>query len=141
MRRRDFITFLGGAAAVWPLAAHGQQAAKVARIGVLSLGSGDKSDASLKTLDAFVPALGELGYTEGKNIAFDRKFAAGDANRLGAQAQELVEHRVDAIVALATPAVRAARLATSAIPIIGIGAWPIRLRTGLLTAWRGRAGM
>ena len=121
MQRRDFITLLSGAAAAWPLAAHGQPVAKVPRIGVLSLGSGDKSDASLKTIDAFAPALGELGYIEGKNIAFDRKFAAGDANRLGVQAKELVEHRVDAIVALSTPAVRAARQATSAIPIVGIG--------------------
>ena len=52
-----------------------------------------------------MPALGELGYTEGKNIAFERKFADGDANKLSELAQELVEHRVDAIVALATPAV------------------------------------
>jgi putative ABC transport system substrate-binding protein len=62
-----------------------------------------------------MPALGELGYTEGKNIAFERKFADGDANKLSELAQELVEHRVDAIVALATPAVLAAKKATSAI--------------------------
>jgi putative ABC transport system substrate-binding protein len=120
MRRREFITLLGGAAASWPLAAHTQQATKLRQIGVLSLGRGDKSDASLATLDAFVPALGELGYTEGNNIAFERKFADGDANKLSELAQELVEHRVDAIVALSTPAVRAAKRATSAIPIVGI---------------------
>jgi putative ABC transport system substrate-binding protein len=67
-----------------------------------------------------VSALRELGYTEGLNIAFDRKFANGDANKLSGLAQKLVEHRVDAIVALATPAARAAKRATSAIPIIGI---------------------
>src|SRR5262249_3076749 len=91
------------------------------QIGFLSLGRGDKSDASLQTLDAFVPALRELGYVEGQNIAFARKFADGDVNRLGELAQELVGHRVDAIVALATPPVRAARNATSTIPIVGIG--------------------
>jgi putative ABC transport system substrate-binding protein len=112
---------LSGAAAAWPLAARSQQATKVPQIGVLSLGRGDKSDASLATLEAFVPVLRELGYTEGKNITFDRKFADGDANKLSALAQELVEHRVDAIVALSTPAVSAAKRATSAIPIIGIG--------------------
>ena len=121
MGRREFITLLGAAAASLPLAAHAQQAAKIPEIGVLSLGRGDKSDASLTTLDAFVPALGELGYTEGKNIAFERKFADGDAKKLSELAQELVEHRVDAIVALATPAVLAAKKATSAIPIVGIG--------------------
>jgi putative tryptophan/tyrosine transport system substrate-binding protein len=121
MGRREFITLLGAAAASLPLAAHAQQAKKILQIGFLSLGRGDKSDASLTTLDAFVPALGELGYTEGKNIAFERKFADGDAKKLSELAQELVEHRVDAIVALATPAVLAAKKATSSIPIVGIG--------------------
>ena len=117
MRRREFISVLG-AAATWPLAAHSQQAPK---IGVLSLGRGGKSDASLKTLDAFVSAIRELGYVEDQNISFDRKFADGDAKRLDELAQEMVGHRVDAIVALATPAVRAAKKATSSIPIVGIG--------------------
>jgi putative tryptophan/tyrosine transport system substrate-binding protein len=107
--------------ATWPLAAHTQQAAKIPQIGILSLGRGDTSDASLATVDAFVPALRELGYIEGQTIAFDRKFADADANKLDGLAQELVEHRLDAIVALSTPAVRAARRATSVIPIIGIG--------------------
>ena len=121
MRRREFITLLGGALAIRPLVAHTQPATKTPQIGVLSLGRGDKSDASLATLSAFVLALRELGYSEGQNIAFDRKFANGDANKLSGLAQELVEHRVDAIVALATPAARAAKQATSAIPVIAIG--------------------
>ena len=121
MRRREFITFLGGAAAGWPLAAHAQQATKVARIGMLSLGSGDKSDASLKTIDAFIPAMRALGFVEGHNIAFERKFADGDVNKLSELAQELVGQRVDAIVGLATPAVLAAKKATLSIPIVGIG--------------------
>jgi putative tryptophan/tyrosine transport system substrate-binding protein len=120
MGRREFITLLGAAAASLPLAAYAQQATKIPQIGILSLGRGDKSDASLTTLDAFVPALSELGYTEGKNIAFDRRFADGDANKLSGLARELVEQRVDAIVALGTPAARAANRATSVIPIIGI---------------------
>src|SRR5437879_12918299 len=98
MRRRQFIIMFGGLAATWALDAFGQQATKFPQIGVLSLGRGDESDASLATLDAFVPALGELGYTEGKNIAFERKFADGDASKLSELAQELVEHKVDAIV-------------------------------------------
>jgi putative tryptophan/tyrosine transport system substrate-binding protein len=119
MRRREFIALLGGAAATWPLIAHAQQ--KMPRIGILSLGRGDKSDVSLGTLKAFTPALGELGYVEGQNIAFDWKFADGDADKLRRLAQELVERRVDAIVVLATPAARAAQQATSAIPIVAIG--------------------
>jgi len=121
MKRRDFITLVSGAVTTWPLAAYAQPAAKMPQIGVLSLGRGDKSDASLATLNTFVVALRELGYIEGQNIAFDRKFADGDAGKLSALAQELVEHRVDAIVALATPAARAAKQATAAIPIIAIG--------------------
>ena len=121
MRRREFITLLGGAMGmIWPLAAYAQSP-KIPKIGVLSGGRGDRTDASLTTLDAFIPALRELGYIEGQNIAFDRKFADGDANRLSVLAQELVERRVDAIVVLATPAARAARIATSAIPIVAIG--------------------
>ena len=119
MRRREFLGTLGVVAA-WPLAAAAQQATKIPQIGVLSLGRGDKSDASLETLDAFVSALRELGYTEGLNIAFDRRFADGDANKLSGLAQELVGHRVDAIVALATTAARAAKRATSVIPIVAI---------------------
>jgi putative ABC transport system substrate-binding protein len=119
MKRREFIT-LAGAAAAWPLAARAQQP-KIPYVGVLSLGRGDGSDASAATLDAFMPALRELGYTEGQNVGFDRKFADGDTNKLTELAQQLVERRVDAIVAFATPAARAAKRATSAIPIIAIG--------------------
>ena len=119
-KRREFITLICGAA-TWPLMARAQPATKVPQIGVLSLGSADKADASLATLNAFMPALREFGYTEGQNIAFDRKFAEGDATKLSGLAQELVERRVDAIVALATPAARAAKQATSAIPIVAIG--------------------
>ena len=120
MRRREFITLLSGALATWPLTARTQQATKMPQIGVLSLGRGDKSDASLTTVNAFMPALRELGYTEGLNIAFERKFADGDANKLSGLARELVDRRVDAIVAFATPAARAAKQATTAIPIIAI---------------------
>lgn len=121
MRRREVITILGVAMAAWPLAAYAQQAPKIPQIGVLSGGRGDRTDASLTTLDAFIPALRELGYIEGQSVAFDRKFADGDANKLNVLALELVERRVDAIVVLATPAARAARRATSTIPIVAIG--------------------
>ena len=119
MRRREFITIVGGAAA-WPISGRAQQAAKIPRIGVLSPGGSDKSDASLTTINAFIPALRELGYTEGQNIAIERKFAGGNADRLRSLATELVERQVDVIVAFSTPAVRAAKQATTTIPIVAI---------------------
>lgn len=121
MRRRELIKLLGSAVGSWPIAAYAQQTSKVAQIGVLSGGRGDRTDASLATLDAFIPALRELGYVEGQNIAFLRKFADGDTNRLSTLAQELVDRRVDVIVVLATPAARAAKRATASIPIVAIG--------------------
>jgi putative tryptophan/tyrosine transport system substrate-binding protein len=72
-------------------------------------------------IDAFIPAMRALGFVEGQNIAFERKFADGDVNKLSELAQELVGQRVDAIVGLATPAVLAAKKATLSIPIVGIG--------------------
>ncbi|HMF26121.1 MAG TPA: ABC transporter substrate-binding protein [Pseudolabrys sp.] len=121
MRRREFITLLGGTVVGWPLAVEAQQTTKIARIGLLSVGRGDKTDASRGMLDGFVAGLLELGYTEGQNIAFERKFADGDIGKLGGLAQGLVDRQVDAIVAQATPAARAAKQATSTIPIVAIG--------------------
>jgi len=121
MRRREFIRLLSSAAVSWPLVAHAQQTTKISQIGVLSLGRGDKSDTSLSTLEAFIPALRELGYVEEENIAFNREFADGDMNKLAELAQKLVQRPVDAIVTLATPAARAAKRATSTIPIVAIG--------------------
>src|SRR6516164_2024377 len=121
MRRREFITLLGGAVAAWPLAARAQQETKVPRIGILAPGRADNSDASHRTLNAFISALRELGYTEGQNVAIERKFANGDVDRLRALAVELVAGQVDVIVAQSTPAARAAKQATTAIPIVAIG--------------------
>ena len=119
MKRRDFISLLGGATA-WPLAARAQQVTKIPRMGVLTPGRSDSSDASLRTLNAFMSALPELGYTEGLNIAVERKFGEGHADRLRGLATELVESHVDVIVVFSTPAARAAKQATTTIPIVAI---------------------
>jgi putative ABC transport system substrate-binding protein len=86
----------------------------------LAPGRADNSDTSLRALDAFVAALRELGYVDGQNIALERKFADGNVDRLRALAIELVEQRVDVIVANSTTAARAAKQATTTIPIVAI---------------------
>src|SRR5262245_41936785 len=106
MRRRDLIIVIAGCAAAQSLAAYAQQATKVPRIGILTPGRADNSDASLLSLNAFVAGVRELGYIEGRNFAFEHKFANGSVDRLGALAAELVEHQVDVIVANSTPAAR-----------------------------------
>ena len=103
MRRREFITLIGGAAA-WPVGALAQQATKMPRIGILAPGRADTSDASLPALTAFVAEMRELGYVEGRNVQLQRKFADGDMNRLHALAIEFVEDQVTVIVANSTPA-------------------------------------
>src|SRR6516165_7710800 len=119
MKRREFIGFAGVAAASWPLMAWAQLATKIVRIGLLSPGRSDGSDASRATLDALVTGLRELGYTEGQNIAIERKFGA-NADRLRELAAELVKRGVNLIVAFSTTAARPAKQATSVIPIVGI---------------------
>src|ERR1700730_9903055 len=120
MRRREFIRLIGGAAATCPISARAQQATKTPRIGVLTSGRPDNSDPNLRTLNAFIAALRELGYTEGQNIAIERKFGEGADDRLRRLATELGEHQLDDIVALGTPAARAAKQATPIIPIAAI---------------------
>src|SRR5215831_16461173 len=96
IRRRDFITLLGGAAA-WPLAAHAQQGARVRRIGVLM--PFDENDPVVKgRVSAFTQALADLGWTEGRNVRTDIRWAGGDINRIRALARELVGLRPDVIL-------------------------------------------
>jgi putative ABC transport system substrate-binding protein len=114
MRRRDFITLIGGAAAAWPLAARGQQAGKRYTIGYLSAGTLTLVDATA----AFTDALRELGWVEGKNVAFERRYAENRLERLAEFAAELVHLNVDVIVAEGTLAPLAAKRATSTIPIV-----------------------
>jgi putative tryptophan/tyrosine transport system substrate-binding protein len=114
VRRRDFITLLGGAAAVaWPPAARAQQAGKVWRIGYLS-GQYGPNDLS----QSFVKGLRELGYVEGQNLNVEYRFAMGENGRLPELAADLVRARVNLIVTEGTPSTRAAMQATSTIPIV-----------------------
>jgi putative ABC transport system substrate-binding protein len=114
MRRREFITALGGATAL-PFAARAQQAAKVYRIGYLGVAS---HAGYAREIEALLSGLRQLGYEEGKNIALYYQFAEGDYDRLPALASELVTVKVDVIVTHSTPGARAAKQATSTIPIV-----------------------
>ena len=112
MRRRDFIRLVGGTAA-WPLAARAQQALPV--IGVLSSGSQSSVDEPMRALKE---GLATSGYVEGQNIQFQYRWGDGEYDRLHLLANDLVERRVNVIVAIAAPAARAAKKATSTIPIV-----------------------
>ena len=113
MKRREFITLLGGAAA-WPLAARAQQA-KPPRIGILWP---SPLSSSGHFLDAFRQGLHELGYVEGENMTIEFRSAEGQFERLPDLAAELVHLPVTVIQAATSPTIRAAQQATGTIPII-----------------------
>ena len=116
MRRREFITFLGGAA-VWPLAARAQQADRMRRVGVLMRIAEDDPGAKAD-VQTFQRGLEKLGWTAGRNILIDYRWAAGSDVRAQALAKELVELKPDAVVAYGTAMLEAARRATRTIPIV-----------------------
>jgi ABC-type uncharacterized transport system substrate-binding protein len=116
MKRREFITLVGGAAVAWPLAARTQQpTGRVYRIGYLSAPS---RESVQRTLDAFLRKLRELGWVEGSNLIIEYRWADGDVARLPELAVELVQQNVDLIVAPNTAAAVAAKNATSHIPVV-----------------------
>jgi putative tryptophan/tyrosine transport system substrate-binding protein len=115
VKRREFITLLGGAAATWPLAARGQQAGKLPTIGFL--GSATLLVESQRVA-AFVQRLRQLGWIENRNVAIEYRWAEGRTERFTELAAEFARLKVDLIVAATTPAVIAAKQATSVIPIV-----------------------
>jgi putative ABC transport system substrate-binding protein len=116
IRRREFITSLGGAVA-WPVAARAQQRERMRRIGVLL--QYDESDPAWKPrLSAFTKALADLGWTDGRNVRTDLRSAVDDINRFRAVAQELVSLQPDIILAAGTPATVALQGQTRTIPIV-----------------------
>jgi putative tryptophan/tyrosine transport system substrate-binding protein len=128
LKRRAFITLLGGAAAAWPLTARAQQAVPV--VGVLSA---EWPNLFSDRLRAFHDGLRETGYVEGRNLAIEYRWAEGRNDRLPALATELVRRQVTVLVATSTPAVLAARIATTTIPIVFfVAADPVQL--GLVTS-------
>jgi putative ABC transport system substrate-binding protein len=112
VRRRDFITLLGGAAAAWPLAAHAQLREKPARIGYLSASSPPDI-----TLESFLAGMRVLGYGEGRDFVLEVRYAGRDYSRFPALVEELLRARVDLIVT-GGPSSRAAPLAAASVPVV-----------------------
>jgi putative tryptophan/tyrosine transport system substrate-binding protein len=117
VKRRDFITLLGGAAAAWPLAARAQQAARMRRIGVL-MGYAESDPEAQTLVQTFHQALRGLGWRDGENLQIEYRWGAGEPAQIQAVARELVASRPDLILANTTPVTRALQRETKTIPIV-----------------------
>ena len=113
MKRREFITLLGGTAATWPLVARAQQAERIRRVGVLA-----GHEKYLPEFDGLREQLRELGYIEGKNLAIDWRYADRGPVELPVLARKLVDLHPDVLVSITTPATAAVKAVAGSIPIV-----------------------
>src|SRR2546421_6044773 len=130
MRRRDFVTLLGGAAAAWPLAARAQQPKNIPQLCFLTFDAGTLQS---NRFDAFFQGLRDLGYANGQNIAIDYLSVERDGERFPALVAECLRLKADVIAVSTTPAAQAAMAATRTIPVIMIGLGD-PVRTGLVNS-------
>src|SRR5262245_59392671 len=117
IRRREFMTLLGGATAAWPIAARGQQAERLRRLAWL-IAFPEKSPLAQQIVAAVAQALQRLGWVEGRNIHIEYRFAAGEPGLFKSYAADLVGRSPDVILASTTPAAAAVRELTRTIPIV-----------------------
>ena len=117
MRRREFITLLGGAASLWPVAGGAQQSEKMRRIGVLMNLAADDAEGQAR-LAAFLQGLQEAGWAVGRNVRIDLRWGAGDADRFRKQAAELVALAPDVVLASSLPVAQPLLQATRTVPIV-----------------------
>jgi putative tryptophan/tyrosine transport system substrate-binding protein len=120
MKRREFVTLLGGAAAAWPLAARAQQAERMRRIGVL-INLSESDSAEQRVVLAFRQGLQKLGWEDGRNARIDMRWGTGDPQRYRKYADELVALTPDAILAATTATVLALQQASRTVPIVFVG--------------------
>ena len=136
--RREFITLLGGAAAAWPLAARAQQPERMRRIGVLMASAADDPESQAR-IAAFLQGLQQLGWTDGRNVRIDTRWATSNADDIRRHAAELAALAPDVIVAATGTATVAPLLqATRTVPIV-FAMSSIRSAPASSRAWRGRA--
>jgi putative ABC transport system substrate-binding protein len=121
MKRREFITMLGGAAAAWPLAARAQQPEKMRRIGVLMNTATDDPEGKARNA-AFERRLQELGWTDGRNVRIDYRWGAGDVDRIRRYAAELVSLSPDVILTVGSATAGPLLQATRTVPIVFVQA-------------------
>jgi putative ABC transport system substrate-binding protein len=117
MRRREFITLLGGAAAAWPLTAHAQQPEQMRRIGALMPGTADDAEYQARMV-AFLQGLQPLGWSDGRNVRIDIRYAVGDANLTRKNVAELIALAPDVILAPGSTTVGPLLQATRTVPIV-----------------------
>ena len=120
MRRREFVSLLGSAAAAWPLVAQAQQPERMRRIGVLMNVAADNPEGQAR-MSAFARGLQELGWTDGHNMRLDVRWGAGEADRIRRYVSELLALSPDVILANTSSIVAALQQATSAVPIVFVG--------------------
>jgi len=139
MRRREFITLLGGAAAAWPVGVLAQQPERMRRIGVL-VGGTEGDPVEQARLAALRQGLERLGWSQGRNVRIDTRFAAGSADQVQTLAKELVALQPDVMLTHSTGFVAALQRESSTIPIV-LSISPTRSARASWRAWRGRAAI
>jgi ABC-type uncharacterized transport system substrate-binding protein len=137
MRRREFITLLGGVALAWPLAARAEQADRMRRVGVL-MGYAETDPQAKALLAEFTQAVSEFGWIEGRNLRIEVRWAPANADLMRTFAKELVSLQPDVILTNSTPVTAALKRETSTIPPLYLRSLPTRLARVSSRACRAR---